>query len=139
MLVVLAIIGVMTSISVLAIGGADRGAEAEARALAARFKLAADETLVTNHPIAFAWDKRGYAFVGWDTAEGRWQAAGSKGLGARHDLPSGLSLAGDGPAITPIMVDSASAPLNIAVSGRSGDWRVAFDGLDAIAAPGGWR
>ena len=139
MLVVLAIIGVMTSAAVLAIGGADRSAEAEARVLAARLRLAADETLVTNRRLAFAWDKRGYAFLGWDPAEGRWQAGADKGLGARHDLPAGLSLAGEGAEVTPILVDGGGAPISLAVSGRSGDWRVAFDGLDATATAGAQR
>ena len=67
-LVVLAIIGVMAGVGVLGLGAADRGAraEAEARRLADRLQLAADEVLVTGTPHALVWDAEGYRFLAWD-------------------------------------------------------------------------
>lgn len=136
MLVVLAIIGVMTGAVVLAVGSGDRSAEAEARTLAARLKLAADESLLSNRRLAFAWDRQGYAFLDWSVGEKGWRARAGDGLARRHEMPAGLSLASEGSEVTPIRVEGVSAPIEVAVSGRSGAWRVTFDGLDAVVAAG---
>ncbi|RZM09800.1 MAG: type II secretion system protein GspH, partial [Sphingomonas sp.] len=73
MLVVLAIVGVMASVTLLAAGRGDRAssAESEARRLSVRLRLAADETMVTDRVLALAPDARGYSFVAWDATRRR--------------------------------------------------------------------
>ncbi len=137
-MVALAIIAVMSSVAVLAVGGMGRGAttEAEARRLAARLRLAADETMVTSRGLALQWDRRGYGFVSWDAASRGWKPSEVGALGERHDLPSGMTLEGavrDGPA--PIAVDGVGPPLALELRGRTNAWRVAFDGLNVAATP----
>jgi general secretion pathway protein H len=137
MLVVLAIIGVMSSIAVLGLGGAGRGqsAQAEARRLAASIQLASDEALVTERALALNWDGEGYAFVQWDARRNRWQRAGTA-LGGRHDLPEEMTLAADsqdGPVR--IGESGAAAPVSLTITAGSQSWQVRFDGLNATAAP----
>lgn len=135
MLIVLAIIGVATGATVLgmgAMGGAS--AETEARRLGARLRAAADETMVTERPLALTWDAESYGFVTPD-ARGRWTPAVGGGL-EPHELPSGIRLTGPrGSAPLPILVDGAAAPIQLGVTGSSGSWRVAFDGFDVAIAP----
>lgn len=119
--VALAIVGVMAGITVLSVGAADRGAgaETEARRLAARIALAADRALIDGKAINLVWDERGYRF---DEA------------GVRHDLASGLMLAGPTPAgAIAIRDDSDSDPASFRLEGGGATWRVDFDGLNALA------
>src|SRR4051812_43954645 len=135
-MVALAIIAVMSGVAVLGLNGATRGAtaEAEARRLAGRIRLAADETLVTSRALGLQWDARGYGFVRWDETGRRWTPSEVDALGPRHLLPPGMSLEGaaqDGPAL--IAVDGIGPPIALDLTSRSEAWRVAFDGLNVDA------
>jgi general secretion pathway protein H len=135
MLVVLAIIGVAASATVLGIGAATREAsvQAEARRLASRLQLAADETMINDRPLAFAWDKSGYAFVAWDG--GGWRAGEGEAF-ERHGLPDGMKL-DMGKRQPPLMVgiDGTGIPLAARIEGASDSWAVVYDGLKASAMP----
>lgn len=126
MLVTLAIIGIAAAAVTLSIGSADRGMqiEAEARQLVAGLSLAADKTIVTDRPVVLEWDSHGYAFAG-----------------ARHDLPSGLSLSVSAPAPVRIDAQSGAAGFSAILSGDgarwAGRWQVRFDGVRAVAEPAG--
>jgi len=120
--VALAIVGVMAGIAVLSVGAADRGAstETEARRLAARIALAADLALIEGQATNLVWDDRGYSF---DPS------------GVRHDLASGLSLAGPTPAGAMAIRDGFGPDLaTFILEGGDSAWRVDFDGLNASAA-----
>lgn len=119
--VALAIVGVMSGIAVLSVGAADRGAgaETEARRLAARIGLSADRALIDGQAINLVWDERGYSF---------------DETGARHDLASGLKLAGPTAAgAIAISDDSGPDPASFRIEGGGAAWRVDFDGLNASA------
>lgn len=134
-LVTLAVVGVMSSVVVLGLGSADRGVtvETEANRLAERLRFAVDETLVTQRPLALAWDERGYGFVTQDAA-GTWTPDAQPLLGPRHDLPRGLSLSSEGAAVIPVAVDGAVNPADLRLTGPSSSWRILFDGLNVITA-----
>lgn len=136
MLVVLAIIGVMAGVTVLAVGTGGGGvrAEAEARRLAARLQLAADETMVTDRAIAFAPEADGYSFITWDTAARAWRPDPIAELGERHALPGGMKLATDiGARALPIGADGAGGPMRARLTGGDRAWTIAFDGTGATA------
>ena len=142
-LVVLAIVGVMTGVTMLGGGLLDRGARAEAEAmrLAQRLQLAADTAMATEVPHALVWDAEGYGFVGWDAGAGAWQASADARLGARHALPGALRLDGGAqggaeagaPAPIVIAADLAAPPVALRVVGPGTVWRVDFDGFAARA------
>lgn len=134
-LVVLAIIGVMSSIAVIGLGGAGQGAsaQAEARRLAASIQRAADDALVADRPLALQWDAEGYSFVRWDPQRREWQPHDAD-FGARYDLPSEISLVAESDVL-PLRIEEGSAPLALTVKAGSQSWRVDFDGLNAAAAP----
>lgn len=136
-MVVLAIIGIMTGITVLGLGGSGgTGAEAEARRLADRLQLAADEALVTGAPRALQWSAAGYRFLVWDGREGGWRSEDRPLLSETHELPRGLALRGAEPeAAILVAANRAAAPVTLAFGGAGGSWTVAFDGLTARAAP----
>ncbi len=96
-MVALAIIAVMSGVAVLGLNGATRGAtaEAEARRLASRLRLAADEAMVTGSGLGLQWDARGYSFVRWDPAVRRWSLPKVDALDAPHKLPAVMSLLGE--------------------------------------------
>lgn len=138
-LVVLAIVGLMTGASVIGLGVLGRGdrPEAEARRLAQRLDLAADEVLVTSRPLALLWDARGYRFAGWDAGSGDWTAAPPPALAGRHDLPAALRLAmGERGDEIPVRItpDLPQPPVVLDLEGANGGWRVGFDGFSATAA-----
>lgn len=119
--VALTIVGVMAGIAVLSVGAADRGAgaETEARRLAARIALAADRALIDGQAINLMWDERGYRF---DES------------GVRHELASGLRLAGPTPAGAIAIHNGSGAGLaSFTLEGGDVAWRVDFDGLNASA------
>jgi general secretion pathway protein H len=131
MLVVLAIIGVMAGAVVLAMGRAGNGgAQAEARRLATRLTLAADETMVTDAPIAIDWDARGYRFLDWNGKA--WVESRTPAL-EPHRLPGGLALEAAGARPLLIGGDTGGATLDAHVTARGEGWRVRFDGVNATA------
>lgn len=137
-MVVLAIVGIMTGVAVLGFGGVGggTGAEAEARRLADRLQLAADEALVTGAPRALQWSAAGYRFVVWDEQESGWRPEARPLLSETHELPRGLTLRGpEGEAAVLAAADRAVTPVTLALGGAGGSWTVAFDGLTARAAP----
>lgn len=136
MLVVLAIIGVMAGITVLAMGAGSGGirTEREALRLAARLQLAADETMVTDRVIAFAPKADGYGFITWDETRRTWQPDPVAELGEPHILPAGLNLATDvGMRPLAIGADGAGGPMRARLTGGDRGWTIAFDGTGATA------
>jgi general secretion pathway protein H len=135
-LVVLAIVGVMSGVTVLGLGALGRGAsgEAEAMRLAGRLRLAVDEALVTSVPLALVWDERGYRFLAWDPADARWQTA-PRDLGRHRGLPAPLRLARVGGQGEPVIIapDVPRPPAVLRLAGGGATWQVAFDGFGAAA------
>lgn len=139
MLVVLAIIGIMSGITLLAIGRGDRGRSGtiEAGRLAQRLRLAADDVRVAERPLALAWDAHGYRFVARDAKSGRWRPDRIAQLGTRRDLPAGMTLAiADGPSPIPIAADGTGPPIEARLRSGAAGWTIAFDGLDAAVNDG---
>jgi general secretion pathway protein H len=134
MLVVLAIIGVMGGLTVLGMGNAARGAnaESEARRLADRLQLAADEAMVSDRAVALTWDATGYGFL----AEGErgWQPSDGDAF-ARHALPRGLRLSLPEHRPYPLGLESGAAPFVARVAGGGAGWTIRYDGLLVTAAP----
>lgn len=133
MLVVLAIVGVMAGMVMLGLGNTGGGGtEREARRLAARLRLAADETMVTDRVLALSADASGYRFLTRDAAGGDWRPDAGSDLGERRALPSGMTLrTGAGEAPRPIGTDAGEAPTRITLSDARATWTVRFDGVDA--------
>lgn len=135
-LVVLAIIAVMGSIAVLGLGGADRGAsaQAEAQRLAASIQVAADEALIADRATALFLDSGGYAFLVWDPASRTWKDHERADLAVRRDLADGVELTSEVPANPLPLADRAGA-YRFTITSRGERWSVLFDGLNAVASP----
>ncbi len=135
MMVVLVIIAVGAGAIVLGIGAATRApnAEAEARRLSSRLQSVADEAMVTDRPLAFTWDAKGYAFLSWDGSG--WQE-GEDEAHARHSLPAGMKIE-MGQRRPPLLlgVDGSGVPAAISLVTGSGRWLVVYDGLAATPIP----
>lgn len=151
MLVVLAIIGIASGMTVLSLGGGKRtlGSEAEAHALANQLQLAADETLLGDRALALAVDAHGYAIVRWDAPHSRWLPLRGNGFSGRRELTSTLRVEPATARPIPIESGAAGSATEVIVGGspnsssggsaggsanRNG-WRVSFDGLTASVAP----
>ncbi len=139
-LVVLALVGVMAGVTVLGLGGLDRGvrAEAEAVRLADRLQLASDEALVSSAVLAPIWDAGGYRFDRWDAAAGAWRRSDQRLLGPRHSLPAALRLQrGDGTGTPPVLIapDLQRPAIEFVITGSAMPWAVAYDGFAAAASP----
>ena len=134
MLVVIAIIGVMAGVTVLGMGSAARRAsvESEARRLADRVQLAADEAMVSDRAVALSWDTRGYGFLA--EANGGWHADQGDSF-AHHDLPAGLRLSLPRRRPYPLGFESGGEPFVAQLTGPTGRWTIAYDGLVATARP----
>ena len=135
MLVVLAIIGVMGSIAVLGLGGADRnvGLQAEAQRLAASLQLAADDALVSDRPVALSTNSESYSFIQWNSERRQWQEHQAIELAGRHELPKSVRFHPARPGRPSLIAEGTL--LVITLSSGSGSWQVRFDGLNANAAP----
>lgn len=136
MLVVLAIVGVASGAAVLGLGASDRSAniETEARRLAARIRIAADEAMVTDRTLAFVVDDGGYGFVGRDPVTGAWTPQAGEAL-EHHDLPAPIMLdAGAIAGPVPIGIDNGAGRLDLTLSDGRQRWSVRWDGLNASAA-----
>lgn len=133
-LVTLAIVGVMATMVLLGLGasGAELTVATEANRLKDRLGFAVDEGLVTRRPIALSWDERGYRFV-TQGPDGRWTPDSHALLADRHDLPRGMVLEGDAPALV-LLSDGAARPFGMSIRGGDRAWRIRFDGLTATAA-----
>lgn len=129
-LVVLAIIGVAAGAVVLGIGAAARppSVESEARRLAERLQLAADDVMIDDRGLAFQWHGDGYGFL--LRTPGGWRAGEDEGL-AYHRLPGSmaLSVAGVKKGVRPVGIDGAGQPFSARLDSTAGRWLVAYDGL----------
>jgi general secretion pathway protein H len=138
MLVLLAIVGVMAGAVMLGIGaGNGRTTEVEARRLATRLELAADESMVTGRTIGFVWGKGSYRFVTWKG--GTWQDDTAPAL-EPHDLPPGLALDGPASLAQPVVIgaDGGGQPLALRIAAAKGaGWAIDFDGVQSRPRAGG--
>lgn len=134
MLVVLAIVGVMSSLAVIGLGAGakEQNVQAEAQRLALSLQAASDEALTSDNPLIFQWDARGYELTSSGPQAG---AAGdaSSATANRHQLPENvtISVAGGEP---PVLLGDRSMPsLAIVLASEGIRWRVVYDGLNAVA------
>ncbi len=133
MLVVLAIIAVTASVSVLALGGdSNLRGQAEARRIAARLQLAADQTMIDGLPRAMEITDRAYRFVQIDPASGEWAAIEDRVLAEPFDVPGDMRLRGaDGQSIYPLGADGSGRPFVLELDRDGRRWTIAFDGVTA--------
>lgn len=137
-LVVLTVLSIASGAAVLAFARSDAVlVEAEARRLADRLQLAADEALVTATALALTWDARSYRFLAWDTARAEWQPPVQRLLAWEHALPRRVALdAGTGNenalVIPPDLTGSEAA---FRLSDGRVAWRILFDGVTAAVEP----
>jgi len=131
MLVVLAIVGIMAGLVVLGIGAAsDRSAEIEAKRLAARLTLAADEAMVSDRPLGLAWDKAGYRFL--VEQDGAWRDDRAPAL-EPHRVASGVTFVAT--VRSPFRI-GGGMPAKMRFSTVKSGWVVLFDGATAKAVAG---
>lgn len=132
MLIVLAIVGIMSGMTLLAIGGMGRGAqpENEARLFANRLSLASDDALVTDTALSLHIDAQGYRVEKWSEKDKEWIAHPDRLFGAHHELPAGISMkvAGE-PERIMLRPDGTGTPFSVAFSDSERSWRVFDDGL----------
>ncbi|MEO6153956.1 MAG: prepilin-type N-terminal cleavage/methylation domain-containing protein [Croceibacterium sp.] len=131
MLVVLAIIAVIASVSALAIGGPRRlDGRVEARRLEATLQLAADRTMIGDVPQAIAVAPDSYGVMTWNEATGAWQPA--SGSDQQHALPHGLTLtASDDRRLFPLGADAGGEAFALSLAEQGQTWTVDFDGITA--------
>lgn len=133
MLVVLAIIGAVASVSALSLGSTSgQDGMAEAARLKARLQLAADQALIEDRPVALAVRDDGYAFLEWDSENSTWRAATLPALEELHRLPGRMVLRGHANGtVLPIDPDSAGRGFSLTIEGEGRVWTVDFDGVTA--------
>ena len=134
MLVVLAIIAVTAGAVSVGIGSVTRApsVETEARRLATRLQVAADDAMLGDRLIAFTAEKHGYGFATIG-ADGKLTPRTDDALGF-HRLPSGIVVT---LSVTPpvvLGVDGANQPMAATIESGAQRWVVTFDGLTARAA-----
>ena len=136
-LVVLAILAITSSVTLLAIGaGSGMNGQAEAKRLQSRLQLAADRTMLSAEPIAFAASANGYGFVEWNAARGEWQPSRLANLGEAHRLPNGMALQSSDPrSPLPIGADASGQGFTLTLSADRRRWTVSFDGMTARLDP----
>ena len=97
-LVVLALIGLLTSIAVLSAGASGSGMEREARRLSATLRMAADESRLQGRVLGLRFDTRGYSYyelLPWESEDGSlpglaWSPVNASGALAPREWPSRL-------------------------------------------------
>ena len=91
-MVVMVLIGILSSLAVLSIGGGprDRLAE-EGRRLAALVELHQQEAILTGEVRGIQFDKQGYAILGLDE-QGSWRSLDATNSLIRHALPEDIVL-----------------------------------------------
>ncbi len=140
-LVVLAIVGVASGAAVLSMSWGRFGAvvEFEARQLAARLQLAADDALLTGVARRLDWDSTSYRILDWSPEAGVWRNEQGGGLSDRHVLAEGLSLAGPQGAPSFLIAPDAGSRGALVIVSEARSWAVKFDGLTAQATFEGER
>ena len=136
-LVVLAILAITSSVTLLAIGaGSGMNGQAEAKRLQSRLQLAADRTMLSAEPIAFAASANGYGFVEWNAARGAWQPSRLANLGEAYRLPGGMALQSSDPRNPlPMGADASGQGFTLTLSADQRRWTVSFDGMTARLDP----
>jgi general secretion pathway protein H len=144
-LVVLAILGVMTGVTALALPSTTRTTDLtnEAQLLASRLDIAAEQSLMSGRPAALDWGNGGYRFLEWSGSD--WQAHRNRILGAPHDMGS-ASLDGDrlaapggrmvikadlSPPDTRAAEETGDAATTLRLSAGDDEIRLRFDGATA--------
>ena len=133
MLVVLAIIAVTASVSVLALGGdSNLRGQAEAKRIAARLQLAADQTMIDGLPRAMVVTADDYRFVQFDMDAGEWVPIADRALAEPFELPGDMGLRGaEGQSLYPLGADGSGAPFTLNLTWDDRQWVVAFNGVTA--------
>ncbi len=90
-LVVVVLIGIITSLAVLRMGGGDDAAEREARRLAAVLEVAAREALIEARELGLVIEEDGYLFARLEADGWQRHGDGDRSLG-HHALPDALRL-----------------------------------------------
>lgn len=145
MLVVLAIIAVTASVSVLALGGdSNLNAQAEAKRIAARLQLAADQTMIDGLPRAMMVTPEEYSFRQRDPASGEWVPIADRVLADPFDVPDGMFLTGaERQSIYSLGADGSGEPFVLTLASEDGQWSIYFNGVTAgterIAVPEGLK
>lgn len=136
MLVVLAIIAIVASVSALAIGSGNRlDGRAEAARLAARLQFAADQAMIEDRQLALSVTTGGYAFLERDGDGPAWRASTVPSLADPHALPSGLSLSASGQSsVLPLGADGAGQAFSLNLASAEQTWTIEFDGVTARQA-----
>ena len=139
MLVVLAIIGITASVALLAIGaGSGLQGQAEAKRLQSQLQLAADRTMLSAEPIAFAASTNSYGFVEWVAGRGEWQPSRLGSLGEIHQLPDGMALQSSDPrSPLPLGADASGQGFALVLTAKQRRWTISFDGMTARLDRGG--
>jgi general secretion pathway protein H len=124
MMIVLAVIGVASGVATLGLGALarDNAAEQEAHRLATVIGLAVDDALISGVAGGLAWDAQSYRVD----------------AGARHVLTPSVALArADGSSDAVVLSPNATTvPVDFILQDDTAIWRVSFDGLSAVVAPG---
>ena len=138
-LVVLAILGVLSGLTVISLGAVDRGGrpETEAQLFANRLSLALDEALVTGEPLRLVLDDDGYS-IEKQAPNGEWVAHSNPLFGKHHALARDIRLKHDGNrGRLALMPDGTGDAFAVDFVNAQGGWRVSDDGLSVNAAPVG--
>lgn len=103
-MVVLVLIGIITSFALLSVGGGPKGRlDEEARRLAALVELHQQEAILSGELRGIQFSRTGYAILRQDE-KGAWQPPAAADTLIRHQLPEGIVLG--------LWIESRPAPLN---------------------------
>ncbi|MBY0407506.1 MAG: type II secretion system minor pseudopilin GspH [Rickettsiales bacterium] len=140
-LVVIALIGLLGGIALLALPSPATHARNEAERLHHTLQLAADEAVYANTEIALTPSATGYAFTRYDPVKKTWLPLREKAF-APHTLPEGLrlSLTLSGTSFTPqneaaiiFQPSGEMTPFTLTVSDTTGNhFLISADGINPI-------
>lgn len=131
MLVVLAIVAVAAGAVAVGVGSVTRApsVETEARRLATRLQVAADDAMLGDRVLAFTAEEDGYGFATVN-GDGSLTPITDDAL-AMHRIASGIEIALSASPPIILGVNGESMPLSATVTSGGQNWVVAFDGLTA--------
>lgn len=135
MLVVLAIVGVMSSLVVIGLGAGakEQNVQAEAQRLALSIQAGSDEALTSDNPVLFHWDERGYEITLSGLQADAPEAPSS--TTQRHKFPEEVTVSARGGKSPVRLGDPEMASLAIVLASQGTRWRVEYDGINAVATP----